>query len=532
MAHSKMVYNAFGEKYQVPRKRVSSLDELRIGDHIAFHRVGLYWHHAIVVDIDKAKGEFSVIHYGSSLADERDQQYLKDALLAKASRFTHQCFNCCQSRSDEKKEFIPVLGKAFVRRDDQLKLGGKDVYVLKHKECLDPRKVVEKAQGKCGAGGYRLFSNNCEHFAMWCKTGKSSSDQVNKGSRMILKEIVKEIIQVPLSKVLETATNVTEMVIKCVTDLLKVVYDVFTATSHHAETLRLRLLDWLQKACPDLQLGDLLQGVLRRLYDVLSKAASKMEFVRNMARWVIEEVIAKIVSGVKQMFAISAQQAEVLKQAAMEYFERVLNPVLREWLDKVLLRSSELCKRLKDVLIWICTCVTELKRKVMERGACKATEKLIAQTVSKVKQHIMKTVAREASEEVLTQTAEEAVRTGIRESSEEVVTQAASKPTAGMVNSLVAGAVCATVIEGGLVAYHIYCQRADMKEGKITEEEFKTAVKKRVTTGAGNVAGSTIGAAIGQVVIPVPVFGGVVGGVIGGLSGSILSSIAANKVFE
>ena len=523
MAHSKLVYNAYGEKYEVPRERVSSLDELRSGDHIAFHRLsGAYWHHAIVEYIDEKEGKFGVIEYTNTVKEI--VQGFKDGAQAAASLLKN---HGSQSESGEGKDYIPAMAK--VKRTE-CKLENEDVYVFKHKKCLDPKKVVENAQGWLGKGGYNPFINNCEHFAMWCKTGKSSSDQINKSQEMAFKEVVKETIREVLpSKVSETASHVINMVI----ELFKLVYKVFTATSNHVETLKLRLLEWLQKVCPDLQLGHLLQGVLKRLCEVLSKAPSKVEFVRNGIRRLIEEVIAQIVSGVKQMFAFSTQQAIVLKQTAMKCFENVLNPGLRQWLDQVLLRSSELCKRLKDALIWFCTLVTELKRKIMESGARRVTEKLIAQAVSKVKQHIVKTVAREASEEVLTQTAEEAVRTGIREGSDDVVTQAASKwSTAGKVNSLVAGAVCAITIEGGFVAYHIYCQRADMKEGKITEKEFKTAVKKRVATGAGNVAGSTLGAAIGQVVIPIPVVGGVVGGFIGGFSGSFFANMAANKVFK
>jgi len=524
MAHSKLVYNAYGEKYQVPRERVSSLDELRSGDHIAFHRQsGAYWHHAIVEYIDEKESKFAVIEYTNTL-----KEIVQDGAQAAASLLKN---HGSQSESGEGKDYIPAMAK--VKRTE-CKLENEDVYVFKHKKCLDPKKVVENAQGRLGKGGYNPFTNNCEHFAMWCKTGKSSSDQVKKATRMSFKEAVKETIrEVPPSKVSETASHVINMVIERVTELFKLVHDVFTATSNHVETLQLRLLEWLQKVCPDLQLLPLLQGVLKRLCEVFSKAASKVEFVKNGPRRLIEEVIAQIVSGVKQMFAFSTQQAIVLKRTAMECFENVLHPGLRQWLEQVLLRNSELCKRLKDALIRFCTVVTELKRKIMESGACRVTEKLMAQAVSKVKQHIVKTVAREASEEVLTQTAEEAVRTGIREGSDDVVTQAASKwSTAGKVNSLVAGAVCAITIEGGFVAYHIYCQRADMKEGKITEKEFKTAVKKRVATGAGNVAGSTLGAAIGQVVIPIPVVGGVVGGFIGGFSGSFFANMAANKVFK
>ena len=39
--------------------------------------------------------------------------------------------------------------------------------------------TVERARSKLGTGGYNLAFNNCEHFAVWCKTGIRDSSQVN-----------------------------------------------------------------------------------------------------------------------------------------------------------------------------------------------------------------------------------------------------------------------------------------------------------------------------------------------------------------
>jgi hypothetical protein len=47
-----------------------------------------------------------------------------------------------------------------------------------YEACLPPEAVVELAKSRIGQGDYSLFSNNCEHFATWCKTGRSHSEQV------------------------------------------------------------------------------------------------------------------------------------------------------------------------------------------------------------------------------------------------------------------------------------------------------------------------------------------------------------------
>jgi hypothetical protein len=41
------------------------------------------------------------------------------------------------------------------------------------------RETVERARSRIGEGSYSLIFNNCEHFAVWCKTGISHSSQVN-----------------------------------------------------------------------------------------------------------------------------------------------------------------------------------------------------------------------------------------------------------------------------------------------------------------------------------------------------------------
>lgn len=39
--------------------------------------------------------------------------------------------------------------------------------------------AVERARSRLGENDYRLFSNNCEHFAEWCISGASRSPQVD-----------------------------------------------------------------------------------------------------------------------------------------------------------------------------------------------------------------------------------------------------------------------------------------------------------------------------------------------------------------
>jgi hypothetical protein len=56
------------------------------------------------------------------------------------------------------------------------------VYVIKFPKkagfLYSPGKTLKRAKSLIGRTDYNLVSNNCEHFAYWCKTGRHESSQV------------------------------------------------------------------------------------------------------------------------------------------------------------------------------------------------------------------------------------------------------------------------------------------------------------------------------------------------------------------
>lgn len=111
------------------------------GDHIVSERIG-YAHHGIDC------GDGTVIHYSGAAREKRD---------------------------------------ALVRRtplDDFAR--GAAVTLVQHEEADDPETVVGRAESRLGERRYNLFKNNCEHFAVWCKTGRSRSGQVTRTVRAAL----------------------------------------------------------------------------------------------------------------------------------------------------------------------------------------------------------------------------------------------------------------------------------------------------------------------------------------------------------
>lgn len=58
---------------------------------------------------------------------------------------------------------------------------GKEIRIQEYGNCDTPSVVVARAESRLGESGYCLVSNNCEHFAYWCKTGLHKSKQVENG---------------------------------------------------------------------------------------------------------------------------------------------------------------------------------------------------------------------------------------------------------------------------------------------------------------------------------------------------------------
>lgn len=57
---------------------------------------------------------------------------------------------------------------------------GSRIYLKRQPVCLIADDVIERAHSRIGETQYDLFTNNCEHFATWCKTGRNESEQIRR----------------------------------------------------------------------------------------------------------------------------------------------------------------------------------------------------------------------------------------------------------------------------------------------------------------------------------------------------------------
>lgn len=58
--------------------------------------------------------------------------------------------------------------------------GRVQIWVVPSPRTFPEVEVVRRAKSRLGEGDYDLLSNNCEHFANWCRSGKSLSRQVER----------------------------------------------------------------------------------------------------------------------------------------------------------------------------------------------------------------------------------------------------------------------------------------------------------------------------------------------------------------
>lgn len=150
-------------------KRLGSKTFLKPGDVIGVSRRGIYEHYAVYL------GNNRVIHYcgegndfsGIVSIHEADiTEFLKDSksyfviwfdkgILYKIHNETTFLFN----------GFLDYYSGAF-----------RNV----NRNTFSAEETIKRAKSRIGEKKYNLITNNCEHFAMWCKTGVSESSQVKK----------------------------------------------------------------------------------------------------------------------------------------------------------------------------------------------------------------------------------------------------------------------------------------------------------------------------------------------------------------
>lgn len=137
-------------------------------DHVTVSRLGgLFVHHGIDC------GDGTVIHFtGRTWSDPRRVRRTALQDFARDGTVTVRDYTDFFERLRQ-PENLPRRMRIFWQRE-LMRLAGKDG----ESKAFTPNAVIGRAESRLGESGFDLVLNNCEHFATWCKTGISDSEQI------------------------------------------------------------------------------------------------------------------------------------------------------------------------------------------------------------------------------------------------------------------------------------------------------------------------------------------------------------------
>jgi len=193
---------------------VAHVSNLTSGDHIKWKRLPGYDHHAIVEEVDYASGRVSYIEYGKDdNGSGLDRGVIKRETVHFAERMYKEKYKTEWDRRVLSPASVPVENPRFLKRGDRIKWkrpSGYDhyatvkdvdreigevrviddqgsrfavhlvrsIYRYIYDRWYDVRQVLRRARSRLHERKYNPLTNNCEHFATWCKTGQESCSQI------------------------------------------------------------------------------------------------------------------------------------------------------------------------------------------------------------------------------------------------------------------------------------------------------------------------------------------------------------------
>ena len=110
------------------------------------------------------------------MAAKGDQIYAMRPLMGLDAVYEHHGISCGDGTVIHyyKGDGEPVIERTTLETFAR----GTPIYTRQAPIAYIPDVVVERAESRLGERRYDLLTNNCEHFANWCKTGQNTSQQL------------------------------------------------------------------------------------------------------------------------------------------------------------------------------------------------------------------------------------------------------------------------------------------------------------------------------------------------------------------
>lgn len=170
--------------------------KLEPGDIVGVGR-GSYDHYGVYI------GNQRVIHYTSLDSDTSSNNTIMETDFKTFLRGKKEFFildvSCLEPSKFKKIEGINVAAAVTAGVSSYFLVAIELVSFLKKDKkfkYFSNEETIKRAKSRLGENQYSLYSNNCEHFAIWCRTGISDSQQVNKVLDFFRKSALRTVIGV------------------------------------------------------------------------------------------------------------------------------------------------------------------------------------------------------------------------------------------------------------------------------------------------------------------------------------------------
>ncbi len=170
------VFNLIASIFEDDDSEETSPREVERGDVIGVYRTG-YEHYGVYVSNEE------VIHYTSENSDIGHNKIMVTS-FKRFLRDESEFFILNFPDNSGKASKSVGIANSFRSGD----IGGPmlkgptifDLLRMMNYKRYSPDEIVERARSKIGEERYSLLLNNCEHFAIWCATNVSESQQIQK----------------------------------------------------------------------------------------------------------------------------------------------------------------------------------------------------------------------------------------------------------------------------------------------------------------------------------------------------------------
>ena len=170
---SKIIAGAFEVYLSRQRALAENSKSAENGDVIKVNR-GAYDHYGVYA---LNNNEPSVIHYTGATGPADFNGMVRETSLKEFLNGAKSFTVCNFPDNDEIN-----INNNKLNHNSPLYMVWQEVKKSLHKDyhLYSGEDTVKRARSQLGRTGYNLICNNCEHFAVWCKTGVRESSQVNK----------------------------------------------------------------------------------------------------------------------------------------------------------------------------------------------------------------------------------------------------------------------------------------------------------------------------------------------------------------